>query len=202
MYKRQVLGAGTNRMNIYTVRKATQGLASYLLEQEKSPSVAIAYDSRVNSEKFAWEAARVLAANRIYAYIYPELMPTPALSFAVRELGCTAGICVTASHNPAKYNGYKVYGPDGCQITLKAAGEILSHINQVDPFTGVRLCDRRKGEADGYICTISEKVRQSFLDNVQKESLSLIHISTSGRELKNIIASLALKPINQSYSSV
>ncbi len=167
---RGVLGAGTNRMNIYTVRKATQGLASYLLEQEKSPSVAIAYDSRVNSEKFAWEAARVLAANRIYAYIYPELMPTPALSFAVRELGCTAGICVTASHNPAKYNGYKVYGPDGCQITLKAAGEILSHINQVDPFTGVRLCDRRKGEADGYICTISEKVRQSFLDNVQKES--------------------------------
>ena len=118
---RGVIGAGTNRMNIYTVRRATQGLADYLNEDYKTASVAISYDSRIKSDRFARDAACVLAANGIKAYLYKELMPTPALSFAVRELGCQAGIMVTASHNPAKYNGYKAYGADGCQMTLEFA---------------------------------------------------------------------------------
>ena len=110
---RGVLGAGTNRMNIYMVRKATQGLANYLNKQGGKKSVAISYDSRIKSDVFAREAARVLAGNGVKAYLYKELMPVPALSFATRHLHCDAGIMVTASHNPAKYNGYKAYGPDG-----------------------------------------------------------------------------------------
>jgi len=120
---RGVLGAGTNRMNIYMVRKATQGLANYLNKQGGKKSVAISYDSRIKSDVFAREAARVLAGNGVKAYLYKEMMPVPALSFATRHLHCDAGIMVTASHNPAKYNGYKAYGPDGCQITLEAADE-------------------------------------------------------------------------------
>ena len=125
---RGVIGAGTNRMNLYTVRKATQGLADYLNASGLPKKVAIAHDSRHNGALFARETARVLAANGITACMYPRLEPTPALSWAVRYLGCGAGVCVTASHNPAKYNGYKVYGADGCQITLKAAEKILADI--------------------------------------------------------------------------
>ena len=135
---RGVLGAGTNRMNIYTVRKSTQGLADYLLTVFERPSVAIAYDSRINSTVFAEESAAVLAANGIKVYIYSELMPTPALSFAVRELGCSSGINVTASHNPAEYNGYKVYNEQGCQITGEVADSITAKIEQIDIFTGVK----------------------------------------------------------------
>jgi phosphoglucomutase len=144
---RGILGAGTNRMNIYTIRKATQGFADYLnhhygRESEKysgdAPPVAIAYDSRINSHLFAAEAACVLAANGIQSYLYTELMPTPALSFAVRYYGCCAGIMVTASHNPAKYNGYKVYNNEGCQLTLDAAAEVLSLIEKVDIFDDVK----------------------------------------------------------------
>lgn len=140
---RGILGAGTNRMNIYTVRKATQGFADYLNLHygqggEKysgdRPAVAIAFDSRNNSRLFAVEAACVLAANGIKSYLYRELMPTPALSFAVRHYGCSAGIMVTASHNPSIYNGYKVYNEEGCQLTLEAADEVLSLIEKVDPF--------------------------------------------------------------------
>ena len=134
---RGVLGAGTNRMNIYTVRKATQGLADYLNTTDLPKKVAIGYDSRINSDVFARETARVLAANGITAHLYPRLEPTPALSWAVRALGCGAGVCVTASHNPAKYNGYKVYGPDGCQITLEVADRILGAIEKVDCFADV-----------------------------------------------------------------
>ena len=115
---RGVIGAGTNRMNLYTIRRATQGLADYLNHSGLPKKVALAHDSRHKGDLFCREAARVLAANGITAYVYPRLEPTPALSLAVRYLGCGAGICVTASHNPAKYNGYKVYGADGCQITL------------------------------------------------------------------------------------
>lgn len=116
---RGVIGAGTNRMNVYNIRKATQGLANYLNASDLPKKVAIGYDSRIKSDVFARETAAVLAANGIKAYIYPRLEPTPALSWAVRYYGCGAGVCVTASHNPAKYNGYKVYGADGCQITLR-----------------------------------------------------------------------------------
>lgn len=126
---RGVLGAGTNRMNIYTVRRATQALADFIQGQGFGDAVAIAYDSRIKGELFAREAARVLAANGITAWLYPRLEPTPALSWAVRYLDCGAGICVTASHNPAQYNGYKVYGPDGCQITPEdAATDFLTGI--------------------------------------------------------------------------
>ena len=123
---RGVIGAGTNRMNVYNIRKATQGLANYLNASDLPKKVAIGYDSRIKSDVFARETAAVLAANGIKAYIYPRLEPTPALSWAVRYYGCGAGVCVTASHNPAKYNGYKVYGADGCQITLEVAAKILA----------------------------------------------------------------------------
>ena len=138
---RGVLGAGTNRMNIYTVGKATQGYSSYLKKIAAKPSVAIAYDSRINSKLFAETAACVFAANGITVHLYDHLMPTPALSFAVRDLHCDGGIVITASHNPAKYNGYKVYGADGCQITTEAAKTIQAEINRVDPFADVNSMD-------------------------------------------------------------
>lgn len=134
---RGILGAGTNRMNVYTVAKASQGLADYVNEKfsEEQRSIAVSYDSRIHSKDFAETAAQVFAANGIQVYIYDELMPTPCLSFAVRELGCAAGVMVTASHNPGEYNGYKVYGADGCQITTEAAKEIYEKIERNDIFT-------------------------------------------------------------------
>lgn len=168
---RGVIGAGTNRMNIYTIRKATQGLADYLNEEYSTPSVAISYDSRIKSDVFAMEAARVLAGNGIKTYIYDKLMPTPCLSFAVRELNCDAGIMVTASHNPAKYNGYKVYGDDGCQITIETADRVLSLIGNVDIFRGVKLDDFEKAIKDGAIEYIKPEVEQKFLENVKSQSI-------------------------------
>lgn len=138
---RGVLGVGTNRMNIYTVGKATQGYSNYLKKITAKPSVAIAYDSRINSKLFAETAACVFAANGIMVHLYDHLMPTPALSFAVRDLHCDGGIVITASHNPAKYNGYKVYGADGCQITTEAAKAIQAEINMIDPFADVNSMD-------------------------------------------------------------
>ena len=169
---RGVIGAGTNRMNIYIIRRATQGLCNYLKGTDLPQSVAIGYDSRIKSDLFAMEAARVIAANGITAYIYPRLEPTPALSWAVRYLGCGAGICVTASHNPAKYNGYKVYGSDGCQITLDVAAAVLKEINALDMFDAVNLVTEEEGRAVGKIVTIGEDCLQSFLDAVQQRSLS------------------------------
>ena len=134
---RGVIGAGTNRMNVYTVARASQGLADYLKKQFESPSVAIGYDSRIKSDVFAKVAAGVFAANGIVVHIWPELMPVPAVSFAVRYLHASAGVMITASHNPAKYNGYKVYGADGCQITTEAAAEILTEIDKLDIFEDV-----------------------------------------------------------------
>lgn len=163
---RGVIGAGTNRMNIYVIRRATQGLANYLKSTDLPQCVAIGYDSRIKSDLFAREAARVLAANGITAWLYPRLEPTPALSWAVRYLGCGAGICVTASHNPAKYNGYKVYGADGCQITLEVAAAVLAQIEKVDMFDGVAYCT----ESD-LIQTIPENCLEAFLDAVQEQSL-------------------------------
>lgn len=189
---RGVIGAGTNRMNIYTIRKATQGLANYLLSTGKENlSVAIAHDSRIKSDVFARESARVLAGNGITVHLYPQLMPTPSLSFAVRELKCDAGICVTASHNPAKYNGYKVYGNDGCQITLEMAEEVLSCIEKVDPFNSVKVADYDEAIKNGTIKLISREVVDSFLNhvlacrvtNVSPENLKLVYTPLNGAGL-------------------
>jgi phosphoglucomutase len=168
---RGVIGAGTNRMNVYTVRKATQGLANYLNQHGAEQSVAIAYDSRIKSDVFAKEAAAVLAANGIKAHIYPWLSPTPTLSYAVRRLKCDAGICITASHNPAKYNGYKAYGSDGCQVTSEMADEVLAQINSLDIFKDVKHISFDKGLEQGLICYIKEEVLDSFLAEVKKQSV-------------------------------
>ena len=171
---RGVIGAGTNRMNVYTVRKATQGLSNYLLKhaEGKPQSVAIAYDSRIKGVLFSKESAAVLAANGIKAYIYPQLMPTPALSYAVRHLKCDAGICVTASHNPAKYNGYKAYGSDGCQITADMADGITQEIGALDIFADVKKMDFEEGRKQGLIEYIGDETMGAFLDDVYKESLT------------------------------
>ena len=163
---RGVIGAGTNRMNLYTIRRATQGLADYLNASGLPKKMALAHDSRHKGELFCREAARVLAANGITAYLYPRLEPTPALSWAVRYLGCGAGICVTASHNPAKYNGYKVYGADGCQITLEVADQVLAAINRHDYFDSPKLVDYDEAVADGRIVTIDDKCLSDFVDAV------------------------------------
>lgn len=168
---RGVLGAGTNRMNIYTVRKATQGMADYLNEKYPKSSIAISYDSRINSRLFAEETARVMAANGITAYLYDQLMPTPALSFAVRDLGCQAGVMVTASHNPAKYNGYKAYGPDGCQMTDEAAGAVLEKIGRIDIFDGVKVADFAAALSSGKIQYIKQEVIDRYLDAVEAQSI-------------------------------
>ncbi len=163
---RGVIGAGTNRMNIYTVRRATQGLADYLNAADLPKAVAIARDSRLKGEMFAREAARVLAANGITAWLYPRLEPTPALSWAVRYLNCGAGICVTASHNPARYNGYKVYGGDGCQITPEAASKVLASIEKTDCFDGVKLIDFDQAVKAGTIRWIDDSCLDAFVDAV------------------------------------
>ena len=163
---RGVIGAGTNRMNIYTVRRATQGLADYLNAAGLPKAVAIARDSRLKGEMFAREAARVLAANGITAWLYPRLEPTPALSWAVRYLNCGAGICVTASHNPARYNGYKVYGGDGCQITPEAASKVLASIEKTDCFDGVKLIDFDQAVKAGTIRWIDDSCLNAFVDAV------------------------------------
>lgn len=184
---RGVLGAGTNRMNIYTVRKATQGFANYILSSGQIRKVAIAYDSRIKSDLFAKQAAQVFAANGIQAMIYPELMPTPSLSFAVRHLECGAGVCVTASHNPAKYNGYKAYGADGCQITTEAAAEIQNQINAVDEFDDVKIMDYAVAQEQGLITIIGQETIDAFIESVKGQQIS-----------KNLSASLKVvyTPLN------
>ena len=169
---RGVLGAGTNRMNIHTVGQATQGVADYINSQkgEGEPgTVAICYDSRINSELFAHTAASVLAGNGIKSYVYPRLQPTPALSFATRYLGCAIGINVTASHNPAKYNGYKVYGPDGCQIASSIADAITEAISRVDMFDDVKTMPFAQAEEAGLANFIGEEVLDAFLDAVYEQ---------------------------------
>lgn len=163
---RGVIGAGTNRMNIYTVGKASQGLAAYVNSVTKDGRVAIAYDSRIKSDLFAKTAASIFAANGIKVYIYKELMPTPMLSFAVRRLKCDAGVVVTASHNPAKYNGYKAYGPDGCQLGLEAADYVLSIMNKVDIFDDVKMTDFENAVKEGKIEYIGDDIINEYLDCV------------------------------------
>ncbi len=169
---RGVIGAGTNRMNIYTVRQTTQGLADYLNSRYDAPAIAIAFDSRIKANYFAKEAARVLAANGVKAYLAAELQPTPLLSFAVRRLGCQAGIMITASHNPAKYNGYKCYGSDGCQMTDVAAGDVYACIQKVDLFNGVKLAGFEEGLQSGQISYFREELLEDYLNNVQKQAIN------------------------------
>lgn len=168
---RGVIGAGTNRMNVYTVGKATQGYSAYLNDHFRAPRIAIAYDSRIKSDLFAKAAAEVFVGNGIEVWMYPQIMPTPSLSFAVRDIGCSGGIVITASHNPAKYNGYKVYGPDGCQITNEAAAEIQRRIDLVDPFTGVLRISFDAGMSAGRIQMIGEDTVRRYLDAVGTESM-------------------------------
>ncbi len=169
---RGVIGAGTNRMNIYTVGRATQGLADHVNSVSKNGSVAIAYDSRIKSTLFAKTAASVLAANGIKVFIYSELMPTPMLSYAVRRLGCTAGIVITASHNPAKYNGYKVYGSDGCQLPPEAAANIMNIMQKVDCFKDIKKIDFEAALDNGIIEYIGQDIIEEYLDEVQKQSIN------------------------------
>ena len=178
---RGVLGVGTNRMNIYTVRQATQAMSDYLNNANESNTVAIAYDSRINSELFAKETACVFAANGIKVRIFSELMPVPVLSYAVRELKCEAGIVITASHNPAKYNGYKAYGPDGCQLNPDAAAQVLEYAKTTDMFNGVKYVSFDEGMASGLIEYIPESLVQAFLDRVyslrvNKDAHSDLHV--------------------------
>ena len=163
---RGVIGAGTNRMNVYTVGKASQGLAAYVNSVSQNGRIAVAYDSRIKSDLFAKTAASIFAANGIKVYIYKELMPTPMLSFAVRRLKCDAGVVVTASHNPAKYNGYKAYGPDGCQLGLEAADYVLSIMNKVDIFDDVKTVDFDKAVAEGKIEYIGDDIIEEYLNCV------------------------------------
>lgn len=169
---RGVLGAGTNRMNTYTVNQATQGLADYLNSEFSAPSVAIAYDSRINSDVFARGAASVLAANGIKVWIYPELVPTPMLSFAVRRLSCSSGIIITASHNPAKYNGYKCYDPEGYQMTDDAAAKTYGYIQKVDIFSDVKTVDFDSALASGKIEYIPASINEEFYSRVLTQQIN------------------------------
>lgn len=177
---RGVIGAGTNRMNIYTVRRATQGFADYINEAFSDPSVAVSYDSRIKSDIFAKAAAGVFAANGIKVYIYKELMPTPALSFAVRELGCSAGVMVTASHNPSKYNGYKAYGSDGCQLNLEAAEAVIKKVNALDIFKDVRTISFEKAVNDKMVEYISDDVISEYYKNVLDQGINTSLVAGSG----------------------
>ena len=190
---RGVLGAGTNRMNIYTVARATQGLASWLAGTSLPQKVAIAYDSRINSTLFSKVAAQVLAANGMTVYLYPRLEPTPALSFAVRYYGCGAGINVTASHNPAQYNGYKVYGADGCQIGPETADAVLAIIETLDYFTGPKYMDFDEAKRAGKIIEIPDSCLEAFVDAVYAqrvgggegiEDLKLVYTPLNGAGLE------------------
>ncbi len=168
---RGVIGAGTNRMNIYTVAKATQGLADYLNKQRENPSVCIGYDSRIKSDVFARVAAGVFAANGVKVFIWPRLMPVPTVSFAVRHLGADAGVMITASHNPSKYNGYKVYGADGCQITTQAAAQVLAEIEKLDIFRDVHTGSFEEYLEKGWISYIPEETYTAFVGNVKAQSV-------------------------------
>ena len=169
---RGVIGAGTNRMNIYTVGRATQGLSDFLNKNYENPSIAIGYDSRIKSDYFSKEAASILAANGIKVYIYEELEPTPCLSFAIRHFKTSSGIILTASHNPAKYNGYKCYNPKGYQMTDEEAAETYDFIQKVDYFTGIKKVDFDEAVADGRIEYIGQEVIDVFLDEVQKQCIN------------------------------
>ncbi len=198
---RGVIGAGTNRMNVYTVAKASQGLADYVVNNYPvgKRMIAVSYDSRIKSDLFARVSAEVFAANGIMVHIFPELMPTPCLSYAVRKLDCAAGVMITASHNPSKYNGYKVYGDDGNQITTQAAKDILKEIEKLDIFNDVKQIDFNKALDSGDISYIGEDVYTSFVEEVKKQSVagedidknvSIVYTPLNGSGLKPVLRTL------------
>lgn len=189
---RGTLGAGTNRMNIYTVGRATQGFADYLNANFENPSVAIARDSRNKGELFVQVTASILAANGIVAHVYPKISPVPTLSFAVRDLGCSGGICMTASHNPAAYNGYKAYGPDGCQITSEAAKAISTSIANTDAFSGVKTMGFDEAVASGMVKWIDDAVLERYYDAVLSKSVS----SLSAEQVAEAPLKLVYTPLN------
>lgn len=199
---RGVIGAGTNRMNVYVVARASQGLSNYVIKHfaTEERKIAVSYDSRIKSDVFAKVSAEVFAANGIKVFIYPQLMPVPCLSFASRYLGCSAGIMITASHNPAKYNGYKVYGADGCQITSAAANEILAEINKLDLFEGWKSLPFVNGLASDKIQYITDEVYTAFVEEVKQQSVAgnakldkdvaIIYSPLNGTGLKPVLRTL------------
>ena len=197
---RGLIGAGTNRMNVYTVAKASQGLVNCLKKKYPEPSVAIGYDSRIKSDVFAKTVASVFAANGVLVHIWPTLMPVPTVSFATRYLGCSAGVMITASHNPSKYNGYKVYGADGCQITTEAAAEILTEIEKLDIFEDVLQGSFDTFLESGSIRYIPEEVYTAFVEAVKGQSVlygeavdqnvSIVYTPLNGSGLKPVTRTL------------
>ena len=189
---RGVIGAGTNRMNVYTVRKATQGLANYINNvhaQEKG--VAIAYDSRHMSPEFADVAALCLAANGIKAYVFESLRPTPELSYAVRRLGCTAGINITASHNPPEYNGYKVYWEDGAQITPPHDSGIMGEVKAISDWNTVKTMDKAEAEKAGLFEVIGKEVDDAYMAELKKQVIHMDAIQAEGKNLKIVYTPLS-----------
>lgn len=205
---RGIIGAGTNRMNIYTVGKASQGLAAYVNSVTEKGSIAVAYDSRIKSDLFARTAASIFAANGIKVYIYEELMPTPMLSYAVRHFKCDAGIVITASHNPAKYNGYKAYGADGCQLCIEAADYVLSIMNKVDIFQDVKSMDFDTAVNEGKIEFIGDDVIEEYLNEVlacrvapetDVKALNVIYTPLHGsgnKPVRRILAKLGVENVS------
>lgn len=205
---RGVIGAGTNRMNVYTVNQATQGLANYLNEVFDEPSVAIAYDSRIKSREFAESAAGVLAANGIKVYIYPELVPTPMLSFAVRRLNCSSGIIITASHNPSKYNGFKCYDPNGYQMTDEAAAKTYEYIQKTDMFTDVKTMRFDDALAEDMVDFIEDWLYDEYYaqvlsclvnsDKIKKAGLKIIYTPLNGagnKPVRKILKKAGIKDV-------
>ena len=199
---RGVIGAGTNRMNVYIVARASQGLSNYVINHfpAEERSIAISYDSRIKSDVFAKIAAEVFAANGIKAYIFPQLMPVPCVSYATRTLKCAAGIMVTASHNPSKYNGYKVYGADGCQMTTAAANEVLGEIEKLDLFADSKRVPFEEGLKAGSIAWIPDEVYTAFVEEVKKQSVvgdaeinkdvAIVYSPLNGAGLKPVLRTL------------
>ncbi len=201
---RGIIGAGTNRMNVYTVAKATQGAAAYIRGhfEKKQWKAAVSYDSRIKSRLFAETAACVMAANGIQVEVFDALAPTPCLSFAVRELGCALGIMITSSHNPAQYNGYKVYGPDGCQITSGAASDIYGEMKKLDLFRDIALMDFEQARGEGRISYIGPELMTAYIEQVRAQSLlkpdtpadrslPIIYTPLNGTGLQPVLRALA-----------
>ncbi len=205
---RGILGAGSNRMNVYTVRRATQGLASYILQKGSEAAkrgVAISYDCRHFSKEFAWESASVLAANGIKVFIYSEMQPTPALSFAVRYLNTFSGIMITASHNPANYNGYKVYGEDGAQMNVADSNVVLSFIEKTDIFSGVKTMDAEEAQKAGLITVINEDVLAPYMEAVKACVKDADLVKEMGGQLKIVYTPFhgtGYKPVMRALSEV